>query len=91
MTADAITPDSEEDDEDAMDIVPKIEELDDNAIDGLDEAKPVVDGEPTEGNVPRKRGRPRKHPIVEHKKASHARSKTGCQYIRLVVRSLSNY
>lgn len=29
-------------------------------------------------HAPRKRGRPRKYPIVEQKKTTHARSKTGC-------------
>ena len=72
FTADtAITPDSEDDAAD--EVVPKIEELDETSIDSIEEAKPIV-------TLPaaRKRGRPRKHPIIEQKKASHSRSKTGC-------------
>ncbi|KAF2174157.1 hypothetical protein M409DRAFT_49024 [Zasmidium cellare ATCC 36951] len=66
-------------------IVPKIEELDDEKyINGQLHA--VRDAKSPVGIVssppPRKkRGRPRKHPIVdasESKKTSHARSKTGC-------------
>ncbi|KAI6789186.1 hypothetical protein KC367_g1348 [Hortaea werneckii] len=66
-----ITPDS--DDDQPMEIVPKIEEVEEASIDGLEESKPTVIL-PT----PRKRGRPRKHPLQEQKKASHSRSKTGC-------------
>lgn len=80
FTTDAvITPDSEEEagPDVAPSVVPKIEELDGDALDDIDEAKPI-----TADNVilptPRKRGRPRKHPLVEQKKANHARSKTGC-------------
>lgn len=66
-----ITPDSEDDQ--STDVVPKIEEVDEASLDGVEEAKPTI-ALPT----PRKRGRPRKHPLIEQKKASHSRSKTGC-------------
>lgn len=64
-------------------VQPKTEELDDNVLDVCDlrEAKPVFAERPTSPSAPRKRGRPRKHPIkspVVSKKTSHARSKTGC-------------
>jgi len=70
-----ITPDS---DDDALPaVVPKIEELDENTLDQIEESKPIIAGEITLP-APRKRGRPRKHPLVDQKKPSHARSKTGC-------------
>lgn len=71
-----ITPES--DDEDASPpVVPKLEELDEDALDEIDEAKPVVTSEIALPG-PRKRGRPRKNPIIEQKRTAHARSKTGC-------------
>ncbi|EME42462.1 hypothetical protein DOTSEDRAFT_54819 [Dothistroma septosporum NZE10] len=61
-------------------VVPKLEDLDvETALHKLQDAKPIVsNNEIALPPAPRKRGRPRKHPIVEQKKASHARSKTGC-------------
>lgn len=73
-----ITPDS---DEDGNQIVPKIEELDENSLEGIEDVKPTIDGEVVLA-APRKRGRPRKHPLVEQKKSAHARSKTGCATCR---------
>ena len=68
FTADtAITPQS--DDEGPV----KTEESGERALADIDEVKPSVDLP-----IPRKRGRPRKHPIVDQKKSAHARSKTGC-------------
>ncbi|KAK4498483.1 hypothetical protein PRZ48_011141 [Zasmidium cellare] len=66
-------------------VVPKIEELDEDKYDNsqlhaLQDAKSPV-GIVTSPPPRKKRGRPRKHPIVdasESKKTSHARSKTGC-------------
>ncbi|KAI5363927.1 Putative zn(2)-C6 fungal-type DNA-binding domain, fungal transcription factor [Septoria linicola] len=57
-------------------VQPKLEEFEDGAgtlskLDQLEDAKIST-------TLPRKRGRPRKHPIVEQKKSAHARSKTGC-------------
>lgn len=68
----------------------KIEELEDNGnavLDGLPiDAKPPPANDEQERDAqpppPRKRGRPRKHPIVEQKKTAHARSKTGCATCR---------
>ncbi|KAK4545124.1 hypothetical protein LTR36_003675 [Oleoguttula mirabilis] len=77
FTADSvITPDSEEDV--APSVVPKTEQLDDSPLEEFEDAKDAVTAGPIAPPAPRKRGRPRKHPIVEQKKASHARSKTGC-------------
>ncbi|KAK5137150.1 hypothetical protein LTR08_000655 [Meristemomyces frigidus] len=74
----AITPDSENDGEPHL--VPKIEELEDDATKDLEDAKSAAAVGHVTLPTPRKRGRPRKHPIVENKnkKASHPRSKTGC-------------
>ncbi|KAL4765455.1 Zn(II)2Cys6 transcription factor [Aspergillus foveolatus] len=66
------------------DVVPKVEELDDS--DGLQGIKPVevpvpVESTATPANVPRKRGRPRKHPLPVpggQLKITKGRSKTGC-------------
>jgi hypothetical protein len=66
------------------DVVPKVEELDDS--EGLQGIKPVevpVPGESTAAaaTVPRKRGRPRKHPLPVpggQLKITKGRSKTGC-------------
>lgn len=76
-TDSVITPDSEDDDA-SPDVVPKIEELEDSPMDGVEDAKLAVTADQITLPTPRRRGRPRKHPIVEQKKASHARSKTGC-------------
>ena len=71
----AITPESDEDQPSTSTL--KVEEEDDRALDDIEEAKPnTIDGEGLP--APRKRGRPRKHPIVDQKKSAHARSKTGC-------------
>ncbi|EMF12574.1 uncharacterized protein SEPMUDRAFT_149208 [Sphaerulina musiva SO2202] len=60
-------------------VVPKVEELDEH-VSPL--AKVPEAAEDTKANAvapgPRKRGRPRKHPLVEQKRSAHARSKTGC-------------
>lgn len=80
VNTDVVTPDSEDDDR--MDLVPKVEELDNDALEEIEDAKPRLGGEAVVELLPRKRGRPRKHPIVEQKKLSHARSKTGCTYRR---------
>ncbi|KAF2213610.1 hypothetical protein CERZMDRAFT_111256 [Cercospora zeae-maydis SCOH1-5] len=63
-------------------VVPKVEELDD-AGSSLNKVQDVVEAKlyPTEEG-PRKRGRPRKHPVVEQKKSTHIRSKTGCKTCR---------
>lgn len=75
MNDSAITPDSEED----APVAPKIEQLDEQSISKLEDAKPPLKREDALVPAPpRKRGRPRKHPVVEQKKTSHARSKTGC-------------
>ncbi|KAL2863612.1 Zn(II)2Cys6 transcription factor [Aspergillus lucknowensis] len=71
------------------DVVPKVEELDDN--DELQSIKPLgveahshaTSADPTAApvNVPRKRGRPRKHPLPVpggQVKVTKGRSKTGC-------------
>ncbi|KAK3672151.1 hypothetical protein LTR78_007904 [Recurvomyces mirabilis] len=71
-----ITPDSEDDAE--TPVVPKIEERDEDGPDEVQDAKPSTVVDANGVPVPRKRGRPRKHPLVEQKKASHIRSKTGC-------------
>jgi hypothetical protein len=80
-----ITPDSD-DSNDSSDITigPKIEEVDDNEIGGLngiEDAKLVTTND---SSIPpaRKRGRPRKHPISESRKTAHTRSKTGCATCR---------
>lgn len=74
----AITPDSEDDV--ATEIIPKEEDADEQALENRGDAKPIAagDADAAAQPTPRKRGRPRKHPIVEPKKTSHARSKTGC-------------
>jgi len=77
------TPDSDDDVESSpQSVVPKVEELDDQyALPTLTlDAKPIITDvqPPALASPARKRGRPRKHPIVEHKKITHARSKTGC-------------
>ncbi|KXT17793.1 hypothetical protein AC579_5328 [Pseudocercospora musae] len=71
-----VTPDSDNDGETSPTVRPKIEELEDSfsTLDVLEETKPAIVTLPH----PKKRGRPRKHPIVEQRKTSHARSKTGC-------------
>ena len=80
FTTDAvITPDSEEE---GPSVIPKIEELDEEPIDDLEDAKPPLLPDGDILPIPRKRGRPRKHPIPDHKKASHVRSKTGCATCR---------
>lgn len=78
FTADtAITPEIWSDGEQPTSSVAlKVEELDEQALDDIDEVKPSIAGVTLP--VPRKRGRPRKHPIVDQKKSAHARSKTGC-------------
>ncbi|KAL3496927.1 fungal-specific transcription factor domain-containing protein [Aspergillus germanicus] len=68
------------------DVVPKVEELDDS--DELQSIKPLgvepattTDATAIPVNVPRKRGRPRKHPLPipgGHVKVTKGRSKTGC-------------
>lgn len=63
------------------DVVPKIEELDDG--EELHRIKPSHVGNDDDAtgvpdNVPRKRGRPRKHPLPVPVKATKGRSKTGC-------------
>ncbi|KAL3482385.1 fungal-specific transcription factor domain-containing protein [Aspergillus californicus] len=67
------------------DVVPKVEELDDH--DDLSSIKPLGVGVPSMDstavpvNVPRKRGRPRKHPLPipgGQAKITKGRSKTGC-------------
>lgn len=63
-------------------IVPKVEELDDGAS-SLNKVQDIVEAKlyhTEEG--PRKRGRPRKYPVVEQKKSTHIRSKTGCKTCR---------
>src|ERR1700761_5012274 len=70
-----ITPESDE--EASSSVVPKVEELEEEALEDIEEAKPAL-AEQSTLPTPRKRGRPRKHPIVEQKKSTHARSKTGC-------------
>ena len=62
-------------------VIPKVEELDEHAttLSKLPELPEAEDEKPTvEVSGPRKRGRPRKHPVVEQKRSAHARSKTGC-------------
>ncbi|KAK3067603.1 hypothetical protein LTR53_015436 [Teratosphaeriaceae sp. CCFEE 6253] len=82
FTTDAvITPDSEDDAESS--VVPKIEELDEEPLDDLDDVKLAISPEQISVSGPRKRGRPRKHPLSEQKKASHVRSKTGCGTCRV--------
>jgi hypothetical protein len=71
-----ITPESDED-QPTSSVNFKVEEVEEQALEDIDEVKPSASdqiGPP----APRKRGRPRKHPIVDQKKVSHARSKTGC-------------
>ncbi|KAK5114534.1 hypothetical protein LTR62_002469 [Meristemomyces frigidus] len=77
ITDAVITPDSEEDDAPTP-MVPKIEEVDDSSLEDLPDVKPAATVVEKSVSIPRKRGRPRKHPIVEQKKLSHVRSKTGC-------------
>src|ERR1700753_1504641 len=67
-----ITPESDEDGSSA--VVPKGEELEEQGRDDIEETKPGL-AEQSTLPTPRKRGRPRKHPIVEQKKSTHARSK----------------
>ncbi|EME81023.1 uncharacterized protein MYCFIDRAFT_204155 [Pseudocercospora fijiensis CIRAD86] len=71
-----LTPDSDDDRETSPVVQAKIEELEDSlsTLDVFEDTKPAIVTLPQ----PKKRGRPRKHPIVEQKKTSHARSKTGC-------------
>ncbi|KAL4810070.1 fungal-specific transcription factor domain-containing protein [Aspergillus unguis] len=75
--------------QDESDVVPKVEELDDNDELGLQSIKPVALGVENAtmtstappANVPRKRGRPRKHPLPVpggQVKVTKGRSKTGC-------------
>ncbi|KAM3413902.1 hypothetical protein BST61_g10575 [Cercospora zeina] len=64
-------------------IVPKLEELDDGGNSLMGKVQDVVEAKlyhTEEG--PRKRGRPRKWPVVEQKKSTHVRSKTGCKTCR---------
>ncbi|KAK3681177.1 hypothetical protein LTR37_020959 [Vermiconidia calcicola] len=76
FTVDAvITPES--DDDATSEVVPKIEELEEQSLEDFEEAKSNLADQSTLP-TPRKRGRPRKHPLVDQKKAAHARSKTGC-------------
>ena len=70
-----ITPESDEDE--SSSVVPKVEEIEEHSLDEIEESKPVVADQITLPSR-RKRGRPRKHPIVEQKRIAHARSKTGC-------------
>ncbi|KAK0255236.1 hypothetical protein LTR29_017030 [Friedmanniomyces endolithicus] len=74
--ATVITPDSEDDA--TPSVVPKIEELDEGATAGLEDAKSVLPLDHLASPASRKRGRPRKHPSLDQKKSSHVRSKTGC-------------
>jgi hypothetical protein len=63
------------------DVVPKIEELDDTEELHRIKSSDVGNERDATGvpvNVPRKRGRPRKHPLPVSVKATKARSKTGC-------------
>lgn len=87
--ATVITPDSEDSNADIGtspdgtspgSVVPKLEDLEaESALHKLEDAKPTITNDQVVlPPAPRKRGRPRKYPIVEQKKASHARSKTGC-------------
>lgn len=80
-----ITPDSD-DSNDSSDITigPKIEELDDNGVNGLNSIEEAKVLTTNDAGVPpaRKRGRPRKHPISEIRKTAHTRSKTGCATCR---------
>ncbi|EMC95626.1 hypothetical protein BAUCODRAFT_70890 [Baudoinia panamericana UAMH 10762] len=77
LTTDSvITPESDEDAPTPI-VRPKVEELEEDALDDLEDAKPSILPNVTLP-TPRKRGRPRKHPVIEQKKTSHARSKTGC-------------
>ena len=71
-----ITPDSDVDDASSS-VVPKVEEIDEHPLDEIEETKSIATYEVTLP-APRKRGRPRKHPVVEEKRIGHARSKTGC-------------
>jgi len=75
------TPDDDSDDAKARsDVVPKIKELGETTLDGLEDTCTKSVATPDLITLPtrRKRGRPRKHPVVEEKKSAHARSKTGC-------------
>ncbi len=55
----------------------KIEEIEDNSLADIDEAKPLTTDQIVQAGP--RGGRPRKYPITEQKKkSSHARSKTGC-------------
>lgn len=73
------------DDRPSHDVIPKIEELDEDDLD-MDDVKPspTEDGtitSPTRGVVKRPRGRPRKHPATPpsiSNKPPKGRSKTGC-------------
>lgn len=70
------------------DVVPKVEEIDDGveALEGIKPSESVDQAEPSSSagapvNVPRKRGRPRKHPLPVpggQAKVAKGRSKTGC-------------
>lgn len=77
LTTDTVITPESDDEPPSSSIVPKIEELDESPLDEIEESKTIVNGQITLP-TPRKRGRPRKHPLVEQKKSSHARSKTGC-------------
>lgn len=70
-----ITPDSEDD---GFSVAPKLEDVDEDQPVDAEDAKPHVNEDGTPVPVPRKRGRPRKHPAAEQKKSTHVRSKTGC-------------
>lgn len=62
-------------------VLPKVEEVDErvNPLSKLPELPEAEDAKPIVTLTgPRKRGRPRKHPVVEQKRSAHARSKTGC-------------
>ncbi|KAL1854147.1 hypothetical protein Plec18167_000065 [Paecilomyces lecythidis] len=71
-----------------QDVIPKVEELDEDAggLDAIKPSEPVDQAEPSSSagppvNVPRKRGRPRKHPLPVpggQAKIAKGRSKTGC-------------
>lgn len=60
-------------------VVPKVEELDEH-VSPLAKVPEVAEDTKADAVAPgpRKRGRPRKHPLVEQKRSAHARSKTGC-------------
>ena len=56
---------------------PKVEERDECVLDDIEDVKSDF-LEELVLPPPRRRGRPRKHPVVEQKKVAHPRSKTGC-------------